>query len=345
MTIARDQWQLFGIDLTRLPVAWLQGWREVATWPWIAPLVPRVPVEVHDAAGGVSVRNGATATVLTGAKPSVVALELPDEGVLLNHVRLPVLPAAEMRSALELEVAAVSPFAPEESLWGWHVQPAGSGAVGVKDVTLAIASRAYVRRQLNAVSASLPPGRPVEVWARSGDAVVVLQGFDEKVRRGLERRRLAGLVGQVVMAVLLLLALAATPVLQAHQQAIDAEDRFATLRAAVADDLQLRDSLVQRKHQVEALRAHFGAPTDLLELLDRLTQLVPDDAYLTAFNWSDDGSASIKGLASNAAALIDTVGSEPGLTLVRSPTAIARDRRTKLETFTIAFALETVEAQ
>jgi len=343
MTTAHDQWQLFGIDLTRLPLAWMQGWREVAGWPWVARFVPRIPVEVHDAEGAVAVRNGATRATLTGARPLVAALELPDEGVLLRTLRLPALPDRELRSALELEVAAVSPFAPEQTIWGWSVEPQAEGAVGSTAVTLAIASRAYVDQRLAAAVPRLTKGMPVEVWARSGDAVIVLQGFDEPIRRRLERRRLAVLVGQLVLAGVLLLALAAIPALQARQRISDAEQQFALLRTSVADDLGLRDALVQQRLKADAVHAHFGEPADLLGLLGQVTRLVPDDAYVTAFRWEHNGSASIRGLAADAAALIDRIGAEPGLTLARSPAAISRDRSTQLETFSIGF--DTTKAE
>jgi general secretion pathway protein L len=344
MTTAQDQWQLFGIDLTRLPLAWMQGWREVAGWPWVARFVPRIPVEAHDADGHVAVRNGATTATLTGARPAVAALELPDEGVLLRRLRLPALPDRELRSALALEVAAVSPFPPEQTVWGWSVESDDAGAVGGSAVTLAIAARDYVEGRLAAAS-QLKKDMPVEVWARSGDAVVVMQGFDEPVRRRLERRRLALLVGQLMLAGILLLALAAIPALQAMQRVTDAEQRFAQLRTAVADDLDLRDALVQQRRKADAVRAHFGEPVDLLGLLGQLTRLVPDDAYVTAFRWDREGSASIRGLAADAAALIDRIGAEPGLTLARSPAAISRDRATQLETFAIDFHSAAVAGQ
>jgi len=345
MTTAHDQWQLFGIDLTRLPLAWMQGWREVAGRPWVARFVPRIPVEVHAADGDVAVRNGATTAILKGARPSATALELPDEGVLLRRLRLPALPDRELRSALELEVAAVSPFAPEQTTWGWSVEPEEDGAVGSTAVTLAIASRAYVDQRLAAAVPRLKKDMPVEVWARSGDAVIVLQGFDEPIRRRLERRRLAVLVGQLVLAGVLLLALAAIPALQARQRISDAEQQFALLRTSVADDLGLRDALVQQRLKADAVHAHFGEPADLLGLLGQVTRLVPDDAYVTAFRWEHNGSASIRGLAADAAALIDRIGAEPGLTLARSPAAISRDRSTKLETFSISFDTATAAGQ
>ena len=97
------------------------------------------------------------------------------------------------------------------------------------------------------------------------------------------------------------------------------------------------DTLVQQRLKADAVRAHFGEPVDLLGLLSQLTRLVPDDAYVTTFRWEHNGSASIRGLAANAAALIDRIGAEPGLTLVRAPAAISRDRSTQLETFSIGF--------
>lgn len=333
MNTAHEQWQLFGIDLTRLPAAWLQGWREVAGWPWVARFVPRVPVEVHDAHGAVSVRKGATTLVLAGRRPSVAALELPGDGVLLRRLRLPALADRELRSALELEVAAVSPFGPEQTLWGWAAVPAGDGGSAV---TLAIAARAYVAQRL-AAATGLDDGLPIEVWARDDDSVIVLQGFDEPVRRGLERRRLAVLLGQGALTAVLLLALAAVPVLQARERVLDAGQRFTALRVDAADELRLRDDLVQQRRQLDALRVHFGEPADLLGLLGQVTRLVPDDAYVTVFRWDHKGGATIRGLAADAAALIDRIGAEPGLDLVRAPAAISRDRATGLETFSIAF--------
>jgi general secretion pathway protein L len=342
MTSRPGQVRTLDLSLRRLASSWIQGWRELAGWGRGAGLLPRVAVELRDLSGQVVRHRFAAGAGAGKARPPVAALEAPDEGVLLHRLRVPPMSERSVRSALELEVGSVSPFSPEETVWGWRMdRDAGDG----RTATLAIASRSHVQDWLDRASRHMPVGAPVEVWARAGEGHVVLQGFDEGVRKGMERRRLLWFLAQLAVAVLLLIALAATPVLQARERVFDAQGRFATIRQDVAEDLQIRDALVQRQQQIDRIRAHFGAQADLVGILGQLTRMLPDDAYLTGFRWNRDGGVVITGLADNAAALIDDLGAEPGLTLLRAPSQISRDRVTGLETFSLTLQLARTEEQ
>jgi general secretion pathway protein L len=311
----------------------MQGWRELALRPPFGRLVPRLPVLLVEPGGGRSLRDGASSRVVEGAKPRAAALALPDEVVLLRELTLPLLPADELRSALELEVAAVSPFPPDATAWGWRAAPQADPASDRLEVTLAIAARDHVDGRLAA--ATLPDDLPVEVWARSDGEPILLRGFGEATRERAERRRLATLVGLSLFALCLLVVLAAVPVLHARERTIDAQEQFDAVRLSAAEALERRELLVRRQQQVGALQDYLGQPADLLALIERLTDLIPDDAYATRFSWSAKDGASLDGLAADAAALIERISAEPDLSLVRAPSAISRDRRSGLETYSV----------
>lgn len=335
MASARDNFNLFGLDLSTVPDYLRQGWSEAMNWSFFKWLMPAEPVRlllpnVGDKPGGESVWPAFARM----EQATVSAVVLPDELVLRRRLRLPHLSGVAQRQALELEVRAASPFPLDEIVWGYRAEPDGNGV----DVELAFAARAHVLDYLRllqpAVNGSDPQQAP-EVWV-DAERPLLLEGFGESRRQRRERRRITQMLAMVALCLVLLFALAASPVLFQRAQVLDFNARFEAHSSEVAPVVADRDALGKRNLQLQTIAAYAEAHPDPRALLGKLSTLLPDTVYLT--NLDIRGRAvTIGGIAENAASLMELLGAQPDFRDVRAPAAISRDPVSGRETFTVEF--------
>lgn len=329
---------LFGFDLRRIGRIWRDGWDEAFRWPALAWLSPQEAVRVLLPDGGELLRLGAASQAAPmGARPASVAVVLPAESVLLRELRLPPLGGDELHQAIELEVLAASPFPAEHTAWGFEARAEASQV----RVRLALAAQAHVAAALESARPRTT-GHSPEVWADAAEPIV-LRGFGEARRFARERaarRRILLALGAVL---LLLMALAATPVLQARQQVFDAQRRYGGLEGDVAEVVAARNALAVGNERAAAVRAHLDQRPDLPALLELLTRMLPDDAFLTRLE-VQGRQVRIVGQARDAAQLMRTLGAQGSpFSEVRAPSAISRAGSSDRENFVIEFNVANTE--
>jgi general secretion pathway protein L len=335
MAQARGNLYLFGFDLARLPAFLRQGWSVALRWPFFARLLPPEPVRVlGPTAGGDTMwppaadRRAAIAT----------AIVLPEDILLRRRLRLPFLPAAARKDALELALAGASPFPAGQTVWGWRAAPDATG----ETVELVLASKNHVNAHLEGVLGTEGLSlADVEAWAVAGDEgePVVLQGYGEERRLARARRRLGWSAASFFLVLVLLLALAASPVVRMRQDVFDLNGRLDAVSREVAPVLADRDALAKANLQLQAGAVYAAARPDPVEVLGRLSTMLPDSAYLTRFDLRGH-VVLLNGLAENAAGLMETLGEEPGFRDVKAPAAITRDPASGRETFSIEFRFD-----
>jgi general secretion pathway protein L len=337
MATKRGTFNLFGMDLAAVANDWRQGWGEAMQWPLFARLCPAEPVclvgpagDIHAGAAGVANADPRTAGHL--------AVLLPDQLVLRRSLDLPPLSGEAQRQALELELQAVNPFPADGVAWGYVVRMVEAGV----RADLAFASRGHIEAHIGSLHAVIGDRLP-EVWA-CAEPPIVLSGFGETPRRTRQRRSRLKLGGLVAALLLLALLLFASPVLQKRARVIDAEERLATLNRDAAPVVAQRDALGRLSAQAGIVGEHARGRADPRQVLARLTELLPDTAYLTRFELRGD-AVTAGGLAANAAAVLDMLGSQPDFQDLRAPGAIMRDAASGRETFLVEFRLAAGEGQ
>ena len=331
MIETRNPWLLFGLDLRMLGTLWRQGWREALRTAPLRHLAPQLPVRVIGADASLQCWQGDHCLPRALATP-FAAIALPDDLVLLRTLQLPLLADAELAQAVALDVSSVAPFPADQVVYGFRSRGVGPGRVAV-DVAIAScgAVEGWIEQRLQ--GAADPAG--VEVWAHSPAGVIVLNGFAEPSRARAQRRVMRRNLALAAMLLLLLLSLLLSPFLQARAQVFDAQSRFAQLRAETAAAVDARDRLALVAERSAALQAWRAETPALMPLLERLTELLPDDAFLNSFELRGD-TVTISGMSRNAASLMDAFSAQTDFAEIR-PSGIARDGRTGLETFTIEF--------
>ncbi len=340
MALEAGNLSLFGFDLRRIGRLWRDGWDEAFRWPALAWLSPREAVRVLLPDGGELLRVGATSQAApVGAKPASVAVVLPDDSVLLRELSLPPLAGDELAQAVEFEVLAVSPFPLEQTVWGFDAQAEASQL----RVRMALAAQAHVASALESAQPR-SAGQQPEVWADAA-APIVLCGFGEALRVRRERRARMRILFALGAMMVLLMALAATPVLQARQQVFDAQRRYSGLEGDVAEVVAARNTLTVGAERAQAVRTHLAARPNLPVVLERLTELLPDDAFLTRLQ-VQGRQVRIVGQARDAAQLMRTLGgADSPFRDVRAPSPISRAGNSDKENFVIEFNVASTEAE
>ncbi|MBF0743797.1 fimbrial assembly protein, partial [Shigella flexneri] len=97
--------------------------------------------------------------------------------------------------------------------------------------------------------------------------------------------------------------------------------------------------LMQSADKLTQLSELVSNRIEPLKVLDRLTQLLPDDTYLQSFRLQGV-KVTIAGLTNNSSALMQLLGNEAGFKEVRAPSAATRMGNTGKESFSIEFMLD-----
>lgn len=336
MALDRSNFNLFGLDLYRLYEHGRLGFAALARWPLLQRLLPAEPASVRKPDGSRA-RLLPDGRVVPQGYPlanDLPAVLLPDDCVLAASLRLPASATAdEQAQAVSLAVQADSPFADDDTIWG-HRSEVDAAAGGALIVHYAIVARSHIESCLadHGAGAAADP----EVWAWAGAAPIILPGYGGGRRQHIRRQRLLHSAALAVLVLVLLIALVATPVQHRRQQALDAQHDYDALAAQTAPVAAARAALGDSNAHLEVLRQHIAAHPDPGWLLVRLTALLPDSVYLLQLD-TRGKEVTLRGTADNAGALIELLGAEPGISEVRSASAIVRNQVSGRETFIIQF--------
>ena len=164
-------------------------------------------------------------------------------------------------------------------------------------------------------------------------------GFGEGRRiarvRAVRRRNL----GLLLLALLLLLAIGATPTAQLRLRGIDAVTAYDRLTQSAAPLMAKREALVAASDRLATLRELVADHVDPLRVIDLLTRVLPDDTFLATLQL-DGLKVRMAGQTTNTATLMQMLGAQAGLRDVRAPTPATRYPGAATESFTIEFVLE-----
>lgn len=331
----KNQLNLFGLDLSQWAGRWRRGWAEVFEWLSARRIFPSQSVTLlrHDGRRVIVRVPGFTAQ---GEAPerstsAFSAIEIPDHLVLERELVAQV-PAQDLLAAVRLEVEATSPFPPEDTVWGWRCLHAGGNSR--PRTLIGISSRRLVDAQLE--GRTVPPSP--EVWAAMDDGYVVLQGYGEERRLALWRRQVRGVVALVALAGLLAAALVMSPLVQKREQVIQAQQYADLVTGRAAPVVAMRDELGRLAQVEQSLGADIESEPDVMRLLDHVTAIVPDSAWLDLFEYQP-GRIRISGRADDAAALLQALEAHPLFANVRAPSSIAREPTSGKERFLIEMDL------
>ena len=351
-TIDNDM-RLFGLDLRHLGRDLGATWSALQhswllSWLTPEPVVQLLQVDGTTRLWRMGDKPQAMSGVQSGARFS--AVELPEEVYLYRELALPAgLDATQLRAAVELDLQSASPFAPHDLLWGYVIRRGGDAT---QNALIAIASRkqvdAYLQSLDGKVTAPLTSTKTaaslserIEVWALSPATrqPMVLRGFGEKLReRYVRTHRNWGYV-LLSLAACLSIAMAVTPTAQLRLRALSAMHQHNELVQRTGPVVHNREMLLQSAEKLKALSDDFSARIDPLRVMEMLTTVLPDDTFLHAFKLQGN-KVTLVGQTANASALLQLLGSQPGLRDVRAPSAANRATGSSKDSYVIEFLVD-----
>jgi general secretion pathway protein L len=300
---------------------------ELITW-WtrqmgdlFAPVLNRARTALPDALllapgpNGISVarrrqgRMDAATTVPDDALRSALArrrenlvLSLPSP-MLIREATLPAAALGGLDRVLRYEMDRLTPFGADDVYFS-HRLLSVDQARSTLQVELAFLPRARVRPVLDRLANA--GARPAVLEARGPDGVIRRIGIAaldaaQQARERLLTRLAAILCGALAVSVV------AAPVLRQSMALSEVEDRIALLRPRVDQVETLRKRIAASKAgtgKIAAARKQAGA---VLEILEVLTDTVPDDTWLTTLSLRQR-SLVLEGHSAAATRLLAAIG-------------------------------------
>ena len=327
-----QNWELFGYDMRQLGRHWFAAWHDLL-WADDSPVRKRLDgvVQLRSESGDALYQAGA---VSAQAPFESEAILLPDELVLIRQLRMPVAVETHLDSALALEASANSPFAADDTGYGWQLVARDGDYLQVALVIVSISTvMAYLARQYDTHD---PQAQ--EIWSKVGGRVVLVRGFGEKIREDKYAKRLLrcglGIMGCALILVLILAAAAGTKRAELSQ----VETLAANTQREAAQASRMRSSLARANETITAVNGIIARYPNPHNEIARLTALLEDGASIAQFSMNGR-EIRLRGRAQDAAAVMQKLTDEPSYSEVLAPTAIVKVGNTGLEQFSLNITL------
>lgn len=357
--------KLFGVDLNRLLRWWWQGLRagragevidsflkpsprlqvtiedgwlrfhrpDISTMPELA----RLAVDSHSAMRDNDLR---AALLPSNLREDLLQVELllPEKQVLRRQLSLPMEVADNLQQVLGYQVSRLTPFSADKLYYDVAVIREGAADTPFEVELLAV-PRAYVDPLVEQIEEA--SGLQVSRLAVEGNEGANLFGSPRVPTRWWRRlNRNSWLLIGVLLA---LLAATLAPVLKERQLVIERKHDITRLQADVEGLALTKETLehdLSGLNQMVTRRVSQPSPT---RIISEITQLMPDETYLTAFNIQKD-TLTVNGVGKDAVDLIPLINSSALFESARFASPVSRSPQTGLDQFVITVHLaETAE--
>jgi len=332
MLEAGQNWELFGYDMRQLGKHWLAAWRGLV-WGDDSPLRRRLD-EV------VCLRSEGGSALYQAGQPSrdapykCEAILLPERLVLTRALRLPLAVEGDLDSVLGFEVNANSPFAPDDTGYGWQLVTRDETHLHLVLVVVSMSAvMAYLGRTYD-----IHDPRQREVWAETDAGMVLVRGFGESGRAARYRQRLLRCAAMLVASALLVLLSAALAAGIKRAELAQVQARAATTQREAAQASQMRSALALANETIGATNHIVSLHPNPHFELARLTRLLDDSVYIVQFAMSGR-EIRLRGRATDAASVMQLLTDQPYYAEVTAPQAIVKVGNSGLEQFSLNITL------
>lgn len=343
MSTQKNQWELFGFDLTKLGRFLRLGVRQVlydeSSW-FASAFQPPLWVKSGDqwqswrAVGRGECVAEINLTTASGEN-RFYAAAVPEDAVLFKNIRLPKSEELHLLEAMALEIAVSSPFPEAERIAGWKIVSREQSSI---DVLLAISSKSAadnVMTDWTYENADLPHASSTALCAlHPSGHLIEFPGYIDPAREASYFRRLRNTASAVVAIAVCACLILAMPVGSSAYRAARLEDQNALIRdeAAVID--RSIDRLHRQRAVLELILADFKSRPDYAARLESVASTAPDGTFLEAMTMSNS-EIEVTGYSTNAAEYMRLLTEQDEYTDVNARSAFLREPRTGLERFTI----------
>lgn len=340
----QNQARFFGLDLASFWRDLLTAWRGMAEWSAISWLWPASAVRLWLPTGAQALSLDLNTQPLHDEQRArsarFEAVALPEDLLLRRTLDLPKLQPAELTAALALEIQSLSPFPPGDVMWVYEADPQTGNTL---QAHIALTSRKLIQQHMDTLHPQLKLEN-LEIWVPRAHkpGFLMLPGFgeDRRQRQSMAWRWASALLALLALA--LIVAIAVTPSIKLYLRVQQATLAMSGLQKKIGPVLAQRESLVRTSEQLTDLAALTGKPTSPLQLLNIITEALPDDTSLLSLQLQGL-KVNISGQTVNTATLMKQLGSTPGLRDVKAPTPATKPLGATRESFSIEFTIDPTQ--
>lgn len=346
MTTQKNQWELFGFDLSKVGRLLKLGVRQVlydeSSW-FASTFQPLLWIKADHQWEGWSAagRGKSTSEIDSTDTPNVnrfYAATVPSDEVLFKSIRLPKSEEFYLLEAMSLEIAVSSPFSETEQIAGWKIVGRDQLAL---DVLLAISS---TRAAANAMTAWAQENGHLQdagnaalcAWHPSGH-LIEFPSYVDPAREVLYLGRLRKMASLAATAAVLMCFVLALPVVSSAYRAERLKDHNELMR----DEAAVIDRSIEKLHRqravLELILEDVESRPDYSARLESVAGTAPDGTFLEAMKISNS-EIEVTGYSTNAAEYMRLLTEQDQYTNVSARSAFLREQRTGLERFTIDWA-------
>ncbi len=342
MATGGQNWDLFGYDVRQLFKHWRTAWREFL-WGYDSPIKARLDegLIVYTEQGpsyfqgAQRVEERATSSGEQSAN-GCEAILLPESLVLSKSLNLPLAVESDLEMAMALEVMANSPFPEGDTGYGWKLGARDESNLCVQLAIVSMSSTmSYLGHQYDCHD---PLAR--EVWAEVDGAMIVLSGFGEKKRLQRYNKRLVKVASMLAYCALLLVFISGTAAGVKYLELRQLRSLASQVKVQASEAINMRAAIVNANETISAVNQLVSQrPNPHFEMV-RLSRLLGDDASILQFNMQGT-KLDIRGVADDAAVIVQQLTDEPAYAKVNAPQAITKYYNTQQEQFFLNIELSS----
>ena len=265
------------------------------------------------------------------SRATEVAVRIPAARALHRTVSLPIAAGRHLDSVLAFELDRYTPFKADQVYYGFAVT-GRDRAKGELQVALTLVPRKEVDPLLESLRGWALEPTSLEAGGDDAVSVNLLPAAHREAAATIPRWRNRALAA---IASALLVTVVALPLVQKSEIVSRLEEQVALARGEALQADQVRKELQQLVDEESAIVERRKQRPPGIQVLEELTRLLPDSAWLNRFEMND-ARVTIRGEAANASDLVKLIESSGKFRSAVFEGAMTRDARTERERFTIS---------
>jgi general secretion pathway protein L len=276
---------------------------------------------------------GLHAALNTRPNGEAVLLRVPGAYLLERPVALPLAAERDVERVLTYDMERLTPFSAEEVYWAATVE-ARDRARGRLLLRLAVIPRSRVQDLVKILVGGGAPPSLIEAETPTGPRTI-------RLRHDTASGRIARLSPRAAAAVLGALAVlvVVSPILRQSLDIMEAQSQIDALAPRIALVNTLRNRIAGAGAGGDAVAGETKRLGDMMEAVAAITEILPDDSYLTEFTMRER-KITLAGQAGSAPKLISDLSGDPR---IRNPAFTAPV--TKADNHNDVFAIRADLAQ
>ena len=265
---------------------------------------------------------------------------IPSKRVLKRTITLPISTEENLQNVIAYEMDRYTPFKSDDVYFDVKVQERDKKEQKIT-VLLSVIKKVVLDEVVEfAKSAGLSIH---SIFSASDDSVGEVENYTFLKEHQLGNgQRGASLLNKYLFILAMLLGLIALilPIAKNFLAAEQYKNELLQMEADISEARDLQSRYKSIKQDVEFIAKQSTNSIRVLELLNELTKIVPNDTSLSRLTL-EEGSVRIRGLSASASKLISIIDSSKNYTGVRFVAPVTQNSKTGKESFTIEFQLLT----